>query len=314
MLITRMSVRLTTVVLVTVLIIEVAISVSLRWLGWYGTGSAIQFSACLVFTLLPLLIAFVILLHKRLKFSVRSLLLVTALSAFFLVLSLMPILRHRAARQSSAQLLTAKVTINEGMDWDNFYRQIALHPPTKLPLADDDALPWWLTSLITKTDSIPTDNSVRDIWLSSDNQCQILAENWERLSSLQSVSISRGVSTEGFRLLQDVLPRFEHLDSVVTNDVTVPSDWYGSLKNIRTLWVWGEGASRGTLFDDKHLDEIVSLSNLEMFMVLGYAFSDRDARTLAKSDSIKRIVLRGTAVTTAGESELVKPDRLVYRN
>jgi hypothetical protein len=86
------------------------------------------------------------------------------------------------------------------------------------------------------------------------------------------------------------------------------------LTNIRTLWVWGEGASRGTPFDKKHLKDIASLPNLETFMVLGYAFNDDDARTLATSNSIKRVVLRGTAVTEDGESDLANTDRLVYRN
>jgi len=49
-------------------------------------------------------------------------------------------------------------------------------------------------------------------------------------------------------------------------------------------------------------------------MVLGYAFDDNDARILATSNSIKRVVLRGTAVTPAGESDLENVDRRVYRN
>ena len=49
-------------------------------------------------------------------------------------------------------------------------------------------------------------------------------------------------------------------------------------------------------------------------MVLGYAFNDDDARTLATSLSIKRVMLRGTSVTQDGESALANTDRLVYRN
>jgi hypothetical protein len=51
-----------------------------------------------------------------------------------------------------------------------------------------------------------------------------------------------------------------------------------------------------------------------MFMVLGYAFDDNDARTLASSNSIKRVMFRGTSVTPDGESDLANSDRFVYRN
>jgi len=309
-----MTARRTTVVLLVVLSLEAMFVGSLRWLGWYGTGNAIQLAACLIVTLLPLLIAFAVLLRKRLKFSVRSLLVATTLVVLFLVLSLMPLVRHRASRQTSMHLLSVNATINEGLDWDSFYTQIDLNPPPKLALAKTDTVPPWLASFTSATNSIPPDDAIRSIWLNSDAQCQVLAKNWARLPSLQSVSFSRGVSTEGFRLLQDVLPRFTHLESVHTNDIVVPPNWYRSLTNIRTLWVWGEGASRGTPFNKEHLKDITSLSNLEMLMVLGYAFDDNDARELASSKSITRVMLRGTSVTPTGESDLANADRLVYRN
>jgi hypothetical protein len=194
----------------------------------------------------PLLVAMVLLLRRGLKFSVRSLLAATTLVALFLMLSLLPLVRHRAARQVSMQLLSASATINEGLDWDDFYTQIELDPPPKLTPTNTDAIPAWLTSFTATTDAIPPDDAVRSIWLNNDRQCRILAENWERLPSLQSVSITRGVTNEGFRLLQDVIPQFQHLDCVHTNDVSPPLNWYVSLTNVRTLWVWGEGASRGT--------------------------------------------------------------------
>ncbi len=240
----------------------------------------------------------------------------TTLVAVLLMLSLMPLVRHRAARQASMRLLSSNATINVGLDWDEFYSQIDLQSPPKLTPAKTAAVPPWLTPFTIHTSSIPPDDAVRSIWLYTDEQCHILADNWERFTSLQSVSITRGVSDDGFRLLQEVLPRFKHLDCVHTNDVVVPSNWYGSLTNIRTLWVWGEGASRGKPFNREHLNDIVSLSNLEVFMVLGYAFNDSDARELATSTSIKRVILRGTAVTLAGETDLSNGEinRIVYRN
>lgn len=313
----RMIARKTTIALVSILLLEAMLVLSLQSLGWHGTGNALQLASCIIVTLLPLLVALGILLCNRLRFSLRSMLTATTLVVVFLMLSLMPIVRHRAARQTSMRLLSSNATINEGLDWDEFYSQIELQsPPKPTTPARTAAVPPWLTSFTIRTSSIPPDDAVRSIWLNTDEQCHILADNWERFVSLQHVSITGGVSDDGFRLLQQVLPQFKHLDSVHTNAVEAPSDWYGSLTNIRTLWIWGEGASRGKPFNRKHLNDIVSLSNLETFMVLGYAFNDADARKLATSTSIKRVILRGTAVTFAGETDLSNDaiNRIVYRN
>ena len=310
----RISSRGTMSVLLFVLMVEAMVVVSLRWLGWYGTGNAFVFVGCLIVTALPLVAALAVLIRRRLKFSLRSLLAATMFVALFLVLSMMPLVRHRSERQTSMRLLAVNATVNEGKEWGDFYSQFELNPPPKLVASRAFAVPSWLAAFTRATEAIPPDDTVRSIWLNSDQQCQVLAANWERLPSLQSVSVTRGVSTEGFQLLQDVLPRFRHLHCVHTHDVAVPPNWYKALTNIRTLWVWGEGAFRGKPFDEEHLGDITRLSNLEMLMVLGYAFDDQDARELATSTSIKRVILRGTAVTANGESDLANANRIVYRN
>ena len=212
------------------------------------------------------------------------------------------------------RLLAANATINEGLDWDDFYAQVDLESPSRPAIASTVVVPSWLSSFTNATVQVPPDDAVRSVWINNDDQCRILAENWETLPSLQAVSFARGVSTDGLNMLQDVLPQVAQLDIVHTNDVAVPPGWYGSLTNIRTLWVWGEGASRGTQFDPQHLKDIVGLPKLELFMVLGYAFDDDDAHELATSNSIKRVILRGTVVTRNGESDLANADRVVYRN
>ena len=79
----RMTIPRTATVLVVVLLLEAGLVISLRWLGWYGTGNAIKFAACLVVTFFPLLVACVLLIRRRLKFSVRTLLVATTLVAVF---------------------------------------------------------------------------------------------------------------------------------------------------------------------------------------------------------------------------------------
>jgi hypothetical protein len=302
--------------LFTFLLLEVALVLSLRSLGWYGTGSAIQVIACVAVTLLPLVVALAILLRRRLQFGLRALFIATALVAFFLAASLIPLVNYRLERQAATRLLSASATISAVLNFDEFYSRIGLDPARNIVPKKSSSIPPWLTPFTQATSSVPADNAIRSVWLTNDNQCQILADNWESFPSLQSVGVGRGVSVEGFRLLQTVLPRFEHLDRVETNDVLAPPKWYASLTNIRTLWIWGEGASRGKPFPREHLDDIVSLSNLEVLMVLGYAFNDADARELATSSSIRRVILRGTAVTPAGESDLANDTlgRVVYRD
>lgn len=302
------------VALAFVLVLEIALVVSLRRFGWAVTGSVLQFTICLIVAGLPLIVATAIFLRRGLRFSVRSVLLAVTLLAVFFSLSWLPLVRHRAARQTSMRLLAANATLNEGLDWNDFYPRIRLQPPPQMVVRQDDEVPLWLTAFTGATERIPLDHAVSSVWLDSDDQCRILAGNWERLGGLQSVSIGGGVTAEGLRLLKDVLPRFQHLEMVHVNSVVAPEGWYRSLTNVRMLWVWGENALRGTKFNAGDLRDIADLPDLEVFMVLGYAFGDGDARQLATSRGIKRVILRGTDVTQAGEADLTDDDRIVFRN
>jgi hypothetical protein len=296
--------------------LEVALTILLRTLGWFGSGNAIQLAACVFVNVLPLLVAVVMLAANRFRFGVRSLILAITLVGVFLSVSLVPLLDYRSARRASIELIAANATLNEGINWEGFYGSVGLPPPPVIKTSRRTKVPPWLTPLTRNISTIPPDDAVRSIWLNSDAQAKILADNGQRFSSLQSVSIVSGVSESGLELLRTVLPRLEHLDTVHTNDVRVPKDWYRSLTNVRALWVWTEGSSRGKPFPKDDLIDIASLPNLEMFMVLGYAFNDSDAHTLSASRSIKRIILRGTMVTPTGEAELTDEsfDRVVYRN
>ena len=70
----------------------------------------------------------------------------------------------------------------------------------------------------------------------------------------------------------------------------------------------------GTPIYQDHLDDIVSLENIQMLTVVGFAFDDKDASKLASSKSIKRVGLHGTAVTAAGEAKLASEEKLVFRD
>lgn len=151
----RMSTRTTTIVLLCVLLLEAVLVVSLRGLGWYGTGNAIQLLACIFVALLPLLVASAMLLRNRLRFGLRALLIATTLVAVFLMVSLLPMVKHRAARQASMRLLSANATLHEGSDCDEFYSQIDLEPPPTISSVETGDVPPWLTSFANHTSIIP---------------------------------------------------------------------------------------------------------------------------------------------------------------
>jgi hypothetical protein len=308
--------RITLVILVVLLILEGALVISLRTLGWFGTGDAAQLIGSVVVSALPLLIALAFLAINRFHFGMRSLLGTMALIAIFLYVTVLPVLDYRSARRASMQLISESATLNEDLELDRFYSAIGLDPPPMLKSPKPVNVPPWLTPLIRHISTVPPDDSVRMIELTSDRQIRILADNWQRFGGLQSLYVASGVTEDGLKLLLTIIEQFDRLDRIHTNDVSPPKSWYGSLTNVRTLYVWGEGASRGTPFPKHRVTEIASLPNLEVLMVLGYEFNDADARLLANSTSIKRIILRKTAVTPIGESILNDKalNRVVYRN
>lgn len=303
-------------ILIGFLLVEVAMLVSLRTLGWFGTGSLVHSIVCLFVSLVPLLVATALLVRNRLRFGLRNLLVAVALVAVFMFVSVKPLQDYHSARSASKQLVLANATLDSGLDWDRFYTDIGLEPLPSVNAPQAVNVPPWLRPFTDSLSTIPPDASVESIHLNNDQQVEILVENSSRFWSLRSISIGFGVSGEGLKKLQAAIPEFNHLNSMVVNDVTVPKNWYRTLTGIKALFVWGEGASRGIPFPQDDLADIKSLPQLEVLMILGYAFNDSDAKTLSSSLAIKRIILRGTAVTEKGESDLANTvqDRIVYRN
>jgi hypothetical protein len=307
--------RISTAMLCVLLVAEVALVISLRALGWLSTGNVILTFAWFLVATMPLLIIVAMVAVNKFRFGVRSLLGIVALAAVFLYLSVLPVLDYRAQRRVSIKLTAENARLNL-LSLDDFYSRMGLEPPPTQPSTSSSNVPPWLEPFTEHLSDIPPDHLVHMIGVDSDQQVRTLAENWRRFPALQSIEITSGVTDEGLEVLLTMIKRFNQLDFIHLNSVTPPKNWYGSLTNVRTLFVWGEGSARGTTLPQEHVVEIASLPNLETFMVLGYAFTDADARRLAKSPSLKRIILRGTAVTPSGESYLhdEAANRLVYRN
>ena len=69
-----------------------------------------------------------------------------------------------------------------------------MEPPPDLAFSELPELPPWLGLFSKRSAAIPPDDGVRSIRLSSDEQAQIMADNSMRLTSLQSVSITSGLT------------------------------------------------------------------------------------------------------------------------
>ena len=288
----------------------------MRTQGWLGTGQIFHIIGCGLLATLPVLVAVFLLVRTRFRFSLRTLFAVMTLVAIFLAISVMPLLKYQSERKGSRQLIAANATLNDRLDWHNFYSSMGLESPRLIFPPDETQLPLWLIPFAENIQHIPADDSVHTVSLSNDQQIKILATHAKRFSSLQSINIHAGVSSEGLRLLQKMLPTFDHLFGIHVSDVFVPAQWYHDLGNIHSLFVWGESSLRGTPIPPDCLKAIASLQQLEVFMVLGHAISDSDANILGSSKTIKRIIMRRTTITPQGEKYLQGDDssRVVYVN
>jgi hypothetical protein len=153
----------TTVVLGALLVLEVALVVLLRTLGWFETGNALQLVTCVVVNVLPLVAAVAMLAANGFRFGIRSLMIAITLVGVFLAVSLMPLLDYRSARRASIRLVSANATLNAGIDGDEFYTRIGLPPPPAIASSKGTNIPPWLTPLTRDISTIPPDDAVRSI-------------------------------------------------------------------------------------------------------------------------------------------------------
>lgn len=317
----RIQLRKLTGLLALGLVIEIALLVSLRTLGWLGTGDAMKWVAGVLLAGLPLLVAVGMLARHRFRFRLRTLMIAVALVAVFLAVSVMPLIRFRAARRASMQLAAAGSMPNSGfVDWNQAFAKWELSSPAKTSPTVTVSVRPWLEQFTRTIEHIPQDDQVCNIGLNGDQQIRILADNYRRFPALQCVEVfgdeNTGISEGRLELLRTSIPYLTHLEILLTSNIDMPQDWYRSLGNIRVLYLCSEGAFLGAPLSEKHLVDIAMLPKLEILFVVGYALDDAGAQTLAMSPSLKRIHLRHTAVTAAGEAALADPskDRTVFRN
>jgi hypothetical protein len=297
-------------ILPAILVLEIVLVASLRTRGWEGTGSSLLWAGSIVAALIPLLIAAALLFRKGLRFDLRTLLVVTALVSIFVFIAVLPLLDAYRARRATRQMIGVGAIpyIRLTIDEVHFYRGLSFHPRSdanSVPL-QETALPPWLMPLTGDLLDAPESRSVKEFWLSSDAAIDELCRMPENFPKLQRISVTRGVSAEGMKLLRRALPQFAGVVDVHLNSVLIPEGWLRSLENVQALYLWIEGwpVTGPMKLSVRELEDVASMPDLQFLMILGHQVSDNDIAPLSQSKSLRRVILRNTSVTEPGRQFL----------
>jgi hypothetical protein len=285
---------------------EVALALSLRELGWFETGHVIRWAACGLAALLPLVVAAILMLRNRLRFSLRSLLMATALVSVFLFISVLPLIEAFDARKGSQRLQIEGVQLStESMD--DYYRQLGYDPrpaPPKPPV--NRPLAAWLRPLAGDVLALPTDDAIKSVWLETDGQVLRLCAMPSTFCNLEQIGVGPNVSPAGLQVLGGALTKFPQLTALNLGNVSIAKNWLKSLRNAKTLLLVVEGPLEGRLLEPQHLKDLADLPNLEVLMIAGYLVRSADLQALSSSKSLRFILLKRTATAPWGKKELAE--------
>jgi hypothetical protein len=292
-------------ILLVVLLVETALTVSLWADGWLGTGQHLRMMVAGAAAALPLGVAVWLLLRNRFRFGLRALLASMALVAVFMFFSVRPLLEARNARQASRLLIASGAEVFVDSHRGDFYVQLGYDP--HLPRSYEPlrgAIPLWLKPLAVDLPNFPPDDAVINVLLLNDAQAAAFCQVATRLKNLEDVGIS-GVSANGMELLRKHLPQLPRLVEVsVNNDTDIPDGWLASLTNVRSISIWAEGKRMGSPLAPEHLQDIASLPQLKVLLIFGYSVNDADIQALSESTSLSHLVLRYSKVSEASKRKL----------
>jgi hypothetical protein len=295
-----------TAALVTLLMGEVVLTAAMRRLGWLGTGHTLRWLACAAIALAPLVVAALVLLRNRFRFSVRGLLAATTMAALFVWLSVTPLLEAYEARRGAQQLIAAGAELRKASWLDQFYRDIGHDPRRPRAEPSAPALPPWLRPLAGDVIQLPPDDSVREIWLDSDMEVLILCKTAARFRGVENIDVTSPVTGQALDRLLAALDECPSLSALMLNGVPLPKDLPPSMHRIRTLFLWVEGPLEGRPLAVERLREAAELPALEVLMISGYLVQGDDLQALAGSASLRRIILRRTGTAASAQRALAE--------
>jgi hypothetical protein len=222
----------------------------------------------------------------------------------FMFVSVRPLLDAYEARRGAQLLAHHGIKLNLHSVRDDFYTRIEFDPrPPRSFASERGEIPFWLRPLSGDLASLPLDESVVSIDVSTNDQVVALAETAPRLKNLESLEIWGRLSPSAMDLLQNTVPDFERLVEI---SIKVPTTdvWLASLTNVRSLFIWGEGPGQGLPLSSEQIRAVAKLPNLEVLMIFGDGVNDATVQPSAQSASLRRLILRKTDVTSAGVKAL----------
>lgn len=293
--------------LAALLLLESALAISLHALGWFETGGLLRQAACALLALLPLAAAVLLVARRKFRFSIQVMLIATALLAFFMWISVLPLYEALESRRGTQALFAVKASPRDFCSNDEYFVRVGYDPrpapPTPPTPPASRSLPPWLRPLAGDALRLPIDAAVREIKLYDDQQVAALAAHVERFPSLTYVGIAtRGLSPNGTATMLQVLPRVANL---VQLHVTcpVPKEILRSAPGVRCIWI-DSGSRRVNLLGPDEMNELAALPELKLLDLRHVRISDADLQLLAQSASLRQIWLRAEGVTPAGIERL----------
>lgn len=262
--------------------------------GWKSTVAWGGLIAAVSLALLPLIAAISLLLVRGRKFSLRSMMIATALVAVFVSLFLYPYLQAKERRRGVIALEAAGILYQTVPD------RASHQPPPERPAIERD-IRFWMKPFIG--DSFPStpDLAVRGLALRTDKDIQLVASLIDRFPNLDSVILDeRGISKEGFQLFAEFAPRLYSLE-IHTVQGSFPEGWGKSLHGVGSLEMFNImfAANAKTRLSGEQLADIASIDGLEHVSLIGIDFKDSDFR-LGQSPNLREVTIHDTNLDAAG--------------
>jgi hypothetical protein len=302
--------------LIALLVVEIGAVAALRSVGWVATGSGVRWFACLLAATLPLAIAAVLLVGSRFRFSLRTLLVITALVAVFLVVTGIPLGNAIDARRVTRRLNDSGAELWVQPPHGGFLEQIG-HPvranfESKHRAAD---LAPWLRPLAGDLLNVSANDEVREIVFDSDEQIAEFVADHAGFGNLDGLWVFGNVTPKGLRQLAEALPELPPISQASVSQISAPPEYLAALVDAHFLMLESpfpfprptsaqRSGSYRRLLGPKHFAAVAALPKLKVLFILGHDIADADVGLLANSESLEYIVLRRTTASEAAAERL----------
>jgi hypothetical protein len=255
------------------------------------------------------------------KFSLRSMMIATALFAVFISLILYPFAQVKNRRAGVMALEAAGIPYDTDSDLKDIYERLdipyLLEPVSTTRTVDDIAV--WMRPLLGDEFPIYPDRAVRGVALYTDEDVEkveslLLAfPNLEKITLLGPTGGLSGVTGEGLRFFAEHYPELESVR--VTSIEKIPEDWGKSLRGVHCLSVDAYQTAAPAKVTDDQVRDITAVPGLRVLAFGGIDVNDQNITILGQPKQLVHLTLWNTNMTKAGYTALrrANPDlRLTF--